>query len=317
MRRNFTVCAILAAAMILVPLVSMKDTVRLQNKESSVMQPSDEYISVMNTKNGEVEKLEEREYLIGALAAEMDITFHDEALKAQVIACYTYSLYIRENETEDNPENADITNNPDKHQGYLSKEERQKKWGENFEKYEKKAGDIVDAVYGQAVYYEGRPILAVYHDLNNGSTQSALTVWKKDIPYLQEAESPGDKLSTDCTEIKELSYEEFKEKLSLIDGVNFSENQKEWLGKATTTENGYVKSIEICGNEVSSADFRTALNLESCCFEVKNSENKIIIEVTGRGHLVGMSQYGADYMSRQGADYREILTHYYQGTKIV
>ena len=39
--------------------------------------------------------------------------------------------------------------------------------------------------------------------------------------------------------------------------------------------------------------------------------------VTGFGHGVGMSQYGADKMARLGADYREILAHYYPGTVLV
>lgn len=29
-----------------------------------------------------------------------------------------------------------------------------------------------------------------------------------------------------------------------------------------------------------------------------------------------MSQYGADYMARQGSDWQEILKHYYTGIKI-
>lgn len=37
-----------------------------------------------------------------------------------------------------------------------------------------------------------------------------------------------------------------------------------------------------------------------------------ILEETQYGHGVGMSQYGADYMARQGAKYDEILTHYYK-----
>ena len=38
--------------------------------------------------------------------------------------------------------------------------------------------------------------------------------------------------------------------------------------------------------------------------------------VTGYGHGVGMSQYGADRMAREGADFREILTHYYTGVTV-
>ena len=38
--------------------------------------------------------------------------------------------------------------------------------------------------------------------------------------------------------------------------------------------------------------------------------------VTGFGHGLGMSQYGANQMAAEGADYREILTHYYTGVTV-
>ena len=43
-----------------------------------------------------------------------------------------------------------------------------------------------------------------------------------------------------------------------------------------------------------------------------------IVRITtkGKGHRVGMSQYGADAMAKKGADYKEILYHYYNDTEI-
>jgi len=38
--------------------------------------------------------------------------------------------------------------------------------------------------------------------------------------------------------------------------------------------------------------------------------------VRGYGHGVGLSQYGADYMARQGATFDEILLHYYTGATL-
>ena len=37
---------------------------------------------------------------------------------------------------------------------------------------------------------------------------------------------------------------------------------------------------------------------------------------SGYGHGVGMSQFGANQMAKEGADYREILTHYYTGVTV-
>ena len=35
--------------------------------------------------------------------------------------------------------------------------------------------------------------------------------------------------------------------------------------------------------------------------------------ISGYGHGVGMSQYGANEMAERGADWKEILMHYYTG----
>lgn len=61
---------------------------------------------------------------------------------------------------------------------------------------------------------------------------------------------------------------------------------------------------------------RGILGLRSACFEWEVQDGKIVFFVTGYGHGVGMSQYGANEMAREGADYREILTHYYTGVSV-
>ena len=51
-------------------------------------------------------------------------------------------------------------------------------------------------------------------------------------------------------------------------------------------------------------------------FMMTVQDGGITIETLGKGHRVGMSQYGADAMARNGSTYDEILAHYYQGTRI-
>lgn len=316
MKRNFIMCAILASAMLLIPLAAMQQENVPAGAQISDDNVTDGYISVMKTDDGTVEKLEDREYLIGVLAAEMSMLSHNEALKAQVIASYTYAIYLKQDKSSAEINRADISDDPSVHQGYISEDERKERWGDKFNEYEKKAGDIVDAVYGQAIYYEDKPIMAVYHNLNSGRTQSSLTVWKKELPYLTEVESPGDKLSAEYTRSMSFSPEEFERKIKQIDGITLDDKTEDLIGNIDKTDHGYIKSIEIYGNVISSVDFRTALELDSCCFEIISDKEKITVTTFGKGHLVGMSQYGADYMARQGADYREILQHYYRGTKI-
>ncbi len=316
MKRNFTACLILAAAMILVPLITMQQSETAAPADKTEAEGYDGYISVMKSEDGAVEELPERDYLIGVLAAEADLTYHDEALKAQAVASYTYALYIKNYSDSDALEGADISDNPDTHQGYLSEAERKEKWGDSFDKYEKKAGEVVDSVLGEVIYYKGKPAMTVYHNLNNGKTQSSVTVWGKEAEYLSEVESPGDKLSTDYSVTVAFTYDDFEKRIETIDGVKLEKSKQNRIGEVKKNGSGYVESVEVCGNRISSADFRTVLDLKSCCFSIDTSEEKIKITTYGNGHMVGMSQYGADYMARQGADYREILLHYYRKTEI-
>ena len=61
----------------------------------------------------------------------------------------------------------------------------------------------------------------------------------------------------------------------------------------------------------------TILSLRSPSFTVEYKNNAFTFHVTGYGHGVGMSQYGANVMAKDGADYREILAHYYPSTVLV
>lgn len=61
-------------------------------------------------------------------------------------------------------------------------------------------------------------------------------------------------------------------------------------------------------------DFST---IPSACFEVTKTEGSVVtLTGGGFGHGVGMSQYGADAMGKEGADCAQILEFYYKGTKI-
>ena len=78
-----------------------------------------------------------------------------------------------------------------------------------------------------------------------------------------------------------------------------------------------VASVVLGGVEVGGIELRSLFSLRSTAFELTYDSSAFTFTVTGFGHGVGMSQYGADKMARQGADYVQILTHYYPGTILV
>ena len=74
--------------------------------------------------------------------------------------------------------------------------------------------------------------------------------------------------------------------------------------------------VELDKKEFTGDEIRKAFSLRSPVFTIETTEKTITFNVTGYGHGVGMSQYGADFMARQGSSYEDILKHYYKGIEI-
>ncbi len=314
MRTYLAVCIITALSMILCPLAATGKGA--ENKtvtiSESVSKEKNDVISVMSSRNGKSNEIEMREYVIGCVAAEMPADYHSEALKAQAVASFTYAKRIREDNTD---EASDITDNPDIHQGYIDKAARKEKWGGKYEEYEEKISAAVDSVLGEYMSFEGETVLAVYHSNNTGRTRSAENLWGSEIPYLISVESGGDRLSPDYIHTVEFSEEAFSRYLEEC-GVQTKGSADEWIEKINRDEDGYVTSLVACGKEITATEFRTAAKLESACFEIEY-DGEFVVTCKGYGHGAGMSQYGADYMARQGFSYKEILSHYYTGVSLV
>ena len=172
------------------------------------------------------------DYVKGVLPYEMSPSWPLEALKAQAVASYTYAKKICEQNgkhKESSLGEADITDSPGMHQGYLNEALRREKWGEKADEYEKKTAAAVDEVFGFYLGYEGETALAVYHAISAGSTQSAKSLWGSEIPYLTSVESPGDRLSPDYISTAEFSQSEFR-KLAKKCGKLAGESRKNTRG---------------------------------------------------------------------------------------
>ena len=117
----------------------------------------------------------------------------------------------------------------------------------------------------------------------------------------------------------EFTAAELREKLlSAWPESDLSGSLSGWLREPETDAAGSVAPLSVGGITVKGSQLRSALGLRSACFEweVRDDGQGMVFFVTGHGHGVGLSQYGANQMAAEGADYREILTHYYSGTTV-
>ena len=79
----------------------------------------------------------------------------------------------------------------------------------------------------------------------------------------------------------------------------------------------HTRTLRVGGVTVRGNELRTILGLRSPSFTVEVSGDTLTFHVTGYGHGVGMSQYGANAMAKEGYSCEEILEHYFTGAQVV
>ena len=274
-----------------------------------------ETIRVFLPETNETTALSMEDYVFFATAAEMPAVYEPEALKAQAAACVTLARYLQRKQAATGDDTAAaVTADAKINQGFLSEAELRERWGDGYALYEEKLRAAVEEVLPYTVCYEGEPILAAFHAISPGVTETAGTVWGRDLPYLQRVESAEDKTSPGYASREIVSPETLRTALSL---PPTEEDPAAWLGEAAYTPSGTLTRLSICGKDFSGKALREALELRSAAIRVSYSGAAFVFDVTGYGHGVGMSQYGANELAKAGKTWREILAHYYPGAEII
>ncbi len=272
-------------------------------------------ISVYFKDKGETRSMDVEEYLCGVVAAEMPAEFEKEALKAQAVAARSYAFYRKENPSPDHPDAAVCTDFAHC-KAYKTGEEQSILWGDKKEEYQEKISDAVYDTAGEIITYNGAVAMAVFHSQSgSGRTENSKDVWGGEVPYLISVESHGEEHAPNFYSTQIVSLKEFKEKLASVK-PNIEIKSTADISAPILSEGGSVKSINIGGEEFSGREIRSIFALRSSCFKIIADNETVTFEVTGYGHGVGMSQYGANTMAKEGYSYIDILEHYYTGTQI-
>lgn len=281
-------------------------------KEEELGEISLKYLSGLEVRvkrsSGEIKKVPLEEYVIGVVAGEMPVSFEIEALKAQSVASRTYVL----KKIIDNKDNEYDVVDTVSNQVYLDEDELKNKWGNKYTEYINKVRQAVNETSMEYLEYDGEIISAMYFSTSNGYTEDSGVVFQNSLPYLQGVESVWDEeVAKAFYASTSISLQEFYERLGLEYN---SELNVEILERS---ESNRVVKLKINGTEFSGRDVYNKLGLRSCDFEFILIGSNVEINTKGYGHGVGMSQYGAHGMAKDGYDYKEILEHYYVGTELV
>lgn len=322
LRRSFRVSAVLLLALFLLPLVTAAVVRQGGGEEDAepiqLLPPGDiDSARTLRVLDGEtVTEMSFADYLAGVLRAEMPASFASEALCAQAVAARTYTYYQRQSGSR-HGDAADVCTDSHCCQAYLSQEQAAENWGGQAERYEAKIQNAVSATDGQVMLYRGAPILAVFHSSSAGETWNSGAVWQQELPYLQSVSSPesGDSVPNYYSTVEKTEAEFREIFLAAHPEAELSGGGENWV-RDVVYRGVHVESLCIGGVQVSGTEVRSLFSLRSASFELEAARGKLIFYVTGYGHGVGMSQYGAETMARNGSTWQEILAHYYTGVSI-
>ncbi|WP_352419429.1 stage II sporulation protein D [Proteiniborus sp.] len=279
-----------------------------------------ELVKVYNIKTGTTDEMELEEYIKGVVAAEMPAAFHIEALKAQAIAARTYALTRIERFKDGNPDHITAPLCTGVHcQAYLTLEELGQDHGQGWiTEYWPKINQAVDETKNMVVTFDGELIDAIYHSTSGGMTEDSENVFATAKPYLRSVSSPNEESSPKFHSSISMSFNDFVKKIQeIVPNIKITKkNVTQIIKVADKSETGRIMKLMIGDKIVEGRDFRTLFNLNSTNFKINLIGDKIEIETLGNGHGVGMSQWGANSMAKNGSSYEEILKHYYQGVEI-
>jgi stage II sporulation protein D len=275
-----------------------------------------------------INRLELEDYLKSVVSSEMPSRWPLEALKAQAVCARTYTLNTLQHK--------DILQSSVVDQMYLGydrEDDRGRKAVEetNGQVMLDNLGNYVDAYYSSSggnytssvadVWgLSARPYLVPVNDYAHGSSYQS---WTRDFS-LSDLESKLADLRLSRIEsvtVFQRSIEGRATKIQISGKENFDSSIASKLKSDTNGDifeaiNPQAKSKRkplLATRYLSGEELRHKLSLPSTNFQLTKQDDKYSFRGTGFGHGIGMTQYGAKNMAEDGASYREILNHYYQG----
>lgn len=270
------------------------------------------YINVKLSKEKKTIRLPLEDYIRGVIASEMPAEFEAEALRAQAMTARTY-IYSRVKNKE-----ATVTDTV-KDQVYATDAKLKEKWGADYQQNIKKVQMAVNSTRGKIITYQHKPIYAAFFSTSNGYTENSEEYFKDPYPYLRSTHSTWDKLSPKFKRNKTISVALLVKSLEEHTGKKISVtafSQRNPIKILKRTSGKRIAQVKIGDKTFTGREVREALELASSDFSWKQKEDQITFTTYGYGHGVGMSQWGANLMAKQGQKAEQIIAHYYQRVKI-
>jgi len=289
---------VLAMLLVLVVAAIKADTIRRNSMEPE--------IRLFISADGSVIELPLEEYLVGVVLAEMPASFDLEALKAQAVCARTYTLKKYFSPVSGHLLQAVVCDDINHCQAYIAPAAYLTCYPDNRWAVQKVRKAVADT-RGEVITLDGELIEPVYHSTCGGHTEDSEAVWGFKHDYLKGVPCLWDSGSPYYRKTLNISIEEFRRLLGLNPKTQLQSSRVE------STQNGTVERIAWGNTKLSGREVRQALNLPSAKFTISVNDETVAVTTMGNGHGVGLCQYGANGLAKEGENYKHILHHYYQG----
>lgn len=227
------------------------------------------------------------EYCIGILAKEIPANYKKEVLEAQAVLVRT-DIYTKIQEAGSNAV---------LEEKFWTQQKMQEAWGSTkYYKYYNKLKDAWKKTEGKVLTYEDKLAKVPFCRLTNGNTRDGKEAVGDGYPYLTIVDCPEDIEAAE--QIQTVTLDDMDAEVAQCDTA------------------GYVLSVRVGQETVSGEEFRNTYQLASSCFTIQKYNGKLRITTRGVGHGIGMSQYTANELARDGMKYEEILEYFFKGTKL-
>ncbi len=264
---------------------------------------------IFRVKNGNYEESGKAIDIVSRIVQnEIGSTFAPEAIKAHAVATYTYVKY--HNLHGNTPQ-------------CLMKDTASES-----------VRTLVASVIGEAIYYDGTLIQAVYFASSAGSTLSSADVWGGDLPYLKRVYCELDEdYDPNYGKTTTFSASDMKNRVLNKANIELSGDPADWFNIESRLTGKYVDEMTIGGQsyfidndgdslKITGRRFREIImsyDIRSSAFDIDydSANERFTITTYGYGHGVGLSQHGANNLAKYwGWDYKDILTFYFTGTEV-
>lgn len=251
--------------------------------------------------------------LANIVAAQISVEYELEAIKAQtVIARTQVSKKMQEKGIN--------TLQTDQLSQYMGLNEMEEVWGyQKMQEYYKKLNSAVEATKGMTIKYQGNYIEPSFYAVSSGKSRDGNEAYhSQNYTYLKAVENPYDILADNYIKIIRMEKQQLSELVNTKLGSEISpEEILEKIEILDRDESDYVTSIKIGDHTMAGEEFRHMLELNSACFYIEETEGKVRITTKGLGHGIGLSQYNANEMAKEGKTYQEILKYYFENIELV